>query len=281
MPYASAYAAPKRFQWESNSAPSQSWNCGPTCITQMVQFYRDTWYGIEATRLLVTRSYTPTNSWQQRDMAIRRGVPATVRWIDTLAELHGLVDSGRRPTLIGIEMIRVPSAVRGHPFTGWHALLVLGRAYVNGVDGFWVTDPNFSPPGGIRPDPQKGTRFYSDAVMQYAFIGGSSRYAVVPDSLKAITSITQYVKFNSGVNGVNLRTAPDARKDNVYATAWSDADPKPNGIVRPSGQWVGNTGARRTLYGTVQGADGYTYNRLRLKGTGLYTYVQSRFMHKV
>jgi hypothetical protein len=89
---------------------------------------------------------------------------------------------------------------------------------------------------------------------------------------------TGIVKFNAGVDGVNLRTAPDARQNNVYATAYKD----PKGIVRRSdGQKIGNTSAQRLLYAVVRGSDGQSYNKLRLQGTGTYQYVQSRFMHRV
>lgn len=276
MTYSSAYAAPKRFQWELNSKPSQAENCGPTCITQMAGFYKDRWFSIEATRTLVAAQQTPTHAWQQRDMAIARGVPATVRVIESLAELHGLVDSGRRPTLIGVQMSRVPSGVRGHPFEGWHALLVLGRAVVNNANGFWITDPNFSPPGGIRPDPAHGSRFYSDGIIQWAYIANSPRYAVVPNSLKPIAYTARYVRFNAGVNGVNIRSAPDGRKDNVFAVAGSKY------IVRTAnGQRLALTFTRIPLVGQVTGPDGQSYFRVRLRDTTADTFVRTAFMHRL
>jgi hypothetical protein len=97
---------------------------------------------------------------------------------------------------------------------------------------------------------------------------------------------TGYVRFNAGVNGVNIRV-PDSQgrvhgSSPIYAVAYSDADPKPNGIVRRSdGKWLGNTSARRTLYGTHRGSDGIVRNRLRIAGTGRYEYVEARFMHRV
>lgn len=274
--YASAYAAPKRFQWELNSKPSQAQNCGPSCITQIAQFYNDRWYGIETTRRLVTPCCIPTNSWEQRDMLIRRGVPCAVRQIDTLAELHGLVDSGRRPVLLGLEMSRVPASVRGHPFMGWHALTFLTRAIVQGQNGFWVTDPNFSPPGGIRPDPQHGTRFYSDGVMQWAFFSNNPRYGVVPNALKPMPETQDYVRFNAGVAGVNIRRQPDARKANIFAVAG------PRYIVRTfNNDRIALTFTRIPTGGIVTGPDGHRYYRIRLRDTTADTYVQSQFMHRI
>lgn len=282
MTYSYAYAAPKRFQWETNSAPSQSENCGPTCITQIAGFYKDRSYGIESTRRLIAAPQTPTHAWQQRDMLIARGVPATVRVIESLAELHGLVDTGRRPVLIGLLDSRVPDGVRGHPFEGWHAVTVLGRAVVNGQNGFWITDPNFSPPGGIRPDPAHGSRFYSDGIIQWAYIANSPRYAVVPNSLKALPTATpqQYVRFNADVDGVRIRRGPDARVANIVATAWKDPTGIRSGQQR-NGRYITATSSRLPSYATVGGPDGQPYKKIRLPGSSAYVYVQSRFVHGV
>ncbi len=277
MVYSSALTAPKRFQFEENSAPSKPENCGPTCVTAIAGFYKDRYYGIETTRRLVTGCCTPTSAWQQAEMLRKRGVPCSVREINSLAELRMLTGNGRRPTLIGIQMSRVPPSVRGHDFQGWHAVLVLAAP----TGGFWLTDPNFSPAGGIRPDPDRGQKWYSDAVMQNAFINNSPRYSVVPDAAKVVTApapTQEYVKFNAGVNGVNLRLQPDSRQSNVYAVVWAD----PKGIVRvKDGVRVGATSSRRTVFGRVRGPDGQDYIKLRLMGTGTYQYVNRIFMYRV
>jgi len=223
MAYTNALQAPKRYQWEANSEPSKSENCGPSAITFIAGFYRDTYYYIEATRRLVTGCCTPTNAWQQRDMLIKRGVPASVRSISSTAELHGLVDSGRRPVLIGVLMGRVPERYRDHPFMGWHAFTVMSGAWLNGERGFWVSDPNFSPSGGIRPDPDRGQKFYPDWVMQYAYINNSPRWAVVPNSLKAVPTTT--LKGRGRVYGpnCNIRSSMSmASSSNIYARSGAD-----------------------------------------------------------
>jgi hypothetical protein len=189
--------APKRNQWENSSLYSQAYNCGPTCITQIACFYRDTYLGVEATRKIIagTGPYnvtgvgdtvygapqgTPTTAWQQAEMLRKRGIGAKVFQIDSLPELRDLLKTGRRPVLIGIEMIRVPPSIRDHPFTGWHAVLVLAST----LGGFWITDPNFNPPW--RPDPENGRKWYPDAVLQYAFINNAPRWSVIPDHPKVI-----------------------------------------------------------------------------------------------
>lgn len=96
------------------------------------------------------------------------------------------------------------------------------------------------------------------------------------DQNKAVGS--GVVKFNDGVDGVNLRTSPDARQRNVYAVAYRD----PKGIIRLSdNKRLGNTGSQRKLYATVKGSDGMQYFKLGIAGSGSYQYVQSRFMHRI
>lgn len=221
MGYTAAIQAPKRWQWEASSDPSKAQNCGPTVITFIAGFYRDTWYGIEATRRLVTECCTPTNAWQQAAMLEARGVPASVREITSTAELHGLVDSGRRPIVIGVEMSRVPLVFRDHGFLGWHALALMGRAVIDGTVGFWVNDPNFSPPGGIRPDPDRGMKFYPDWVIASAYISNSPRFAIVPDAAKPLP----VTKGRGRIAGpdCNIRTSMSMTSSaNIYARSAAD-----------------------------------------------------------
>lgn len=99
-------------------------------------------------------------------------------------------------------------------------------------------------------------------------------------NIAAPAPTTAYVTFNAGVNGVRMRGGPDARVNNIRFTAWAD----PTGIrtgTQPSGTWVGNTSAKRTLYSTVRGPDGEVYYRLMLAGTSGSTYVQTRFMYRL
>lgn len=219
----------KRFQWEDNSRSSQSWNCGPTCVTFIASYYRGTFYGIEKTRLLIAPPQTATSCVQQRDMLIARGVPSAFKQIDTLAEMHQLVDSGRRPIIVGILMSRVPSNYRDHPFLGWHAVTVMSGATNNGVRGFWVNDPNFSPAGGIRPDPDRGQKWYPDWVMQAAFMNNSPRWSVIPNSPKPLpVAPTQTYKGRAHVKTppaggvINIRSGPTTNAANVFARAMPD-----------------------------------------------------------
>ncbi len=197
MAYSHATQVPSRTQWESSSQYSQSWNCGPTCASFITDFYKNTHSAIEYKRKLLAGMgpynvtgvgtiygcppQTPTTGWQQADMLDRSGVPSTVRGLDSVAQLHGLVDSGRRPIILGIFMARVPLVNRGHSFTGWHAVVVISGAVVNGMRGFWLNDPNF--PAGSTA----ARRFYSDSLMQSAWANYSPRISVVPDAAKVVT----------------------------------------------------------------------------------------------
>jgi len=219
----------KRFQWEDNSKSSQSWNCGPTCATFIAGYYRGYFYGIEKTRLLIAPPQTATSCIQQRDMLNARGVPSTVKQLNTLAEMHSLVDSGRRPIIVGIQMSRVPSNYRDHPFLGWHAVVVMSGATNNGVRGFWVNDPNFSPAGGIRPDPDRGMKWYPDWVMQAAFLNNTPRWTVVPNAAKPLPVAPSIGNGRGHVltpppgGVINIRTTMSTTiSSNIYARAMPD-----------------------------------------------------------
>ena len=199
--YKTVHNSPPRYQWESNSGSffaSQSNNCGPTSVTRIAEYYQDNpLLGIESTRRLVVGCCVPTTGGQQAAMLSARGVPASSVWLDSLEQIDNLIGwDGVRPIVVGIEMARVPINVRDHNFLGWHAVVILSRARVTlynapykpgtVVEGYWVNDPNFSPSGGIRPDPDHGKKFYSRSVMQYAFIDNWPRWAVVPNKKKKV-----------------------------------------------------------------------------------------------
>lgn len=88
-----------------------------------------------------------------------------------------------------------------------------------------------------------------------------------------------YVRFNAGVDGVNMRRGPNVNHDNVYAVAYADTDPKPNGIHR-NGKRLGRTRTRRKLLATVNGPDGQRYFRFRIGPDHPDLYVNTQFMHR-
>ena len=203
MAYDRATDAPARYQFEVSSGTlnrSQVWNCGVASVAKIAQYRNDRWYGIESGRAIIAgmgpyrvSGYgtvygcppsMPTTGWQQRDMLRQRGVACEVYAIPNLSALINLVAGGRRPVILGLNFARVPDAVAGHTFQGWHAVVVMDTGTKGGVGGFWVNDPNFSPPGGPRPDPTRGKRFYSRTVMATALADLQPNWAVVPVSAK-------------------------------------------------------------------------------------------------
>jgi hypothetical protein len=130
----------------------------------------------------------PTQPWQQRDMLVKRGVPAEVKEITSLGQLRELVGGGQRPVLVGLLMSQVPNIIKDHTFDGWHAVAVEDWGWQGGTRGFWLMDPNFHPPSdGYRIDPDHGKKFYPDWVMQAAMLDSSAQaWAVVPDARKFI-----------------------------------------------------------------------------------------------
>jgi hypothetical protein len=176
-------------------------NCGVTVAVAIADFYTDRRHSIEAARALIdgqgpydigrrtgsvfgAPSGKATNSHQQRDMLRKLGVPCSVVEFRTTSQLHEIVDSARRPVLLGLHFSHVDNATSGYSkkFDGWHAIKVRAGATRNGVRGFLVNDPNFWPGSA---DATGGMRFYSDTAVQRALDGpGRIARGVAPDAAK-------------------------------------------------------------------------------------------------
>jgi hypothetical protein len=218
--YQTALDAPPRFQFEVSSGTlnaSQRFNCGPTVMSFIAGYYRNYTYSIEATRKLVTGCCQVTTYSQQALMLARRGVPASVTVLSSIAQMRTLLADGRRPYGIGVYMARVPYSVRDHSFTGWHEIAVLSTAVRSGVLGFIVNDPNFSPIGGYRSDPDRGHKFYSEAVMQNAFLNYGTPVAVLPNVPKAVVASTPVPPITSApMEGFPVRFLATPGKKGVF-----------------------------------------------------------------
>ena len=242
MVYTDADLSPQRSQWEANSQYSQAFNCGPTGVTKVACFYKDRWFGIEATRKLVTWPGRPTTYEEQRRMLIARGVNASVRQVSSLAEMRNLNPTGRRPYLIGVNMYRVPPSYRGHSFTGWHTLVVLSAP----SGGFWVMESNL--PIGTTA----ARRWYPDWVMNYAFLAPSSSIAIVPYDPKVVvappapaprpTGFPSRGWVNAGINARRVsQTRPIHHTTKVagnYTFLGSYMAPPPPGSASRSSRWL-------------------------------------------
>lgn len=203
--YRSAAATPVSYQWDPDSryplpdpgsAPD---NCGPSAIENVAEFYTNKSFGIYRTRKLAAASYGPTSFYEQMMMLTKRGVPC-VQWRGSVATLRSIVSGGRQPMVIGMLYAYVPDSIAGHPFNGWHAVEVLDTARRNGVDGFWIRDPNFN--RTYRPDPTAGHRFYPDWVIQSAFVNAGG-WGIKPNKPK---SIVRYARLNG--DGIHVRYGP-------------------------------------------------------------------------
>lgn len=199
--YVTDLETPARYQSERSSEPSQSVNCGVTVAVAIADFYKDKRHSIEAARDLIEDQGpydigprigsvlgappgTGTTSHQQRDMLRKLGVQCEVVEFRTTAQLHEIVDSARRPVLLGLHFSHVPNAVSGYSqkYNNWHAIKLRAGATRNGKRGFWVNDPNFWPG---TADATKGMRFYSDAAVQTAIDGeGGVARGVAPNLAK-------------------------------------------------------------------------------------------------
>jgi hypothetical protein len=208
MTFANDLEVPPRYQSESSSFPSQSFNCGVTVAVAIADFYRDRKHAIEPARKLIdgrgpydlgnpwgtvngAPAKKPTNSRQQADILRALGVPCTVIKVKTVSQLHEIVDSGRRPVLLGLDFTHVENSTSGYSqkFKGWHAIKVRAGMTRNDERGFAVNDPNFWP--GSR-DTTAGMRFYSDAAMKRALEGPDEVCkGVAPDAAKAHPAATE------------------------------------------------------------------------------------------
>jgi hypothetical protein len=217
--------APARFQSEATSI-SKSQNCGVTVAAAIADYYTDESHPIEAGRRLIERTgpynlgrdlagnpiivigsppNTPTNAWQQAEMLRRWDVNCAVVRFRRTPQLHAIVDSGRRPVLLALNYSKIPPEVAGHSFRGWHAIKVRSGTSQAGVRGFLVNDPNFWPG---KPDPNKGRRFYADAIIQAALdaVGGTT--GVVPVAAKPDSQFTEVHEM-----AVLSRIRPDAPRE--------------------------------------------------------------------
>jgi hypothetical protein len=206
--FATDLEVPARYQSEPSSAPSQAFNCGVTVAVAIADFYIDRKHAIEPARRLIDAlgpyhlgapwgsvlgapEKKPTNSHQQADILRALGVPCTVVQFKSVAQLHSIVDSGRRPVLLGLDFTHVENATSGYAtkFNGWHAIKVRAGMTRNGVRGFAINDPNFWP--GTK-DTTAGMRFYSDAAMQHALDAADEVCkGVAPDVAKTHPAATE------------------------------------------------------------------------------------------
>lgn len=220
MTYETALDAPYRRQWDPDSrlplpdpgtAPG---NCGVTCVAMAAQFYTEKWTGIFAIRrqVLGYNLKLSTSIGEQREMLRRQGVESVISQ-PSLASIRELVKTGRRPVLLGLDMSKVPAEIRGHAFTGWHAILIRANA---GTSALLAADPNFNTT--FRVDPTDGRRKYPNWVIQRAF-NDAGGWALIPAEIKPLPRWQGRVVAEKGAR---IRFHPIEDPGSVFAIAEPD-----------------------------------------------------------
>jgi len=182
--YKSPLQSESELQWDQDSFPNQPYNCGPSSVEKVVNYYQDRkTYGIERTRDLGTkRNKTGTNTTEQKRMLDRRGIPSTVMSLSP-DQVRVKLRTGHRPLVLWLKMSHIPNSIKGNSFNGNHAVTALANGTVNGEDGIWVNEPNQK-----RTEPAyKKNRFFADKywIPASAAIG---RWCIVPDKTKTIAT---------------------------------------------------------------------------------------------
>lgn len=255
-----AVHTPVHYQWDRDSrlpspdpgsAPN---NCGPTSVTNIAHYYRDKPFGIYSTRLLaVANPYRATSIGEQKAMLETRGVPAIISQ-PSVAAIRGFAARRNHPVLIGMLMSQVPAAVRGHPFTGWHAVEILETASVANAQGVLVRDPNFSTITG-RTDPTNGKRFYPNWVIQSAFVNVGG-WALIPEKPKPDPAWQGRIR----VDGPGRKIRYEAREDDstIFAESRSDGF-----TYHRSGKRLWGNGYLYEWNGAIVETKGVRYYRVR------------------
>jgi len=199
-------------QYDSDSAPNQNWNCGPTTVTNVLKFHKDRDFPIEATRNLATsQNGTGTTSGQRKIMMEKRGLASAVRYINA-TQVRQLLN-GKRAFEISLLMSMIPLSIRKRPFAGSHSVMAESKGYRNGQRGIWVKNPDFH---RSRGEPSR--YFYPDKYWIPAFhalgknwLGRTGGWAVVPDKDKVISTRVAYKKSCTTKAGLNARSGPSTR----------------------------------------------------------------------
>ena len=201
MVYTTTTQHPSNSQYDSDSAPNQPYNCGPTTVTNSVKFMVDKDYGIEATRNLVTsRNGNGTTTSERKAMFGKRGVPADVLHL-SVSEVRAKLN-GKKTFDMALLMSKIPLSIRKRPFSGSHSVEAIAKGIKDGQSGIWVNNPDFH-----RDRGEPSRYFYPDAywIRAYQALGG---WCVVPRRDKVISTRTAYVRRLQTASSVNARSGP-------------------------------------------------------------------------
>jgi len=212
MVFISPLSTESELQWDEDSKPNQGYNCGPSSVEKVANYYKDLrQYGIERTRDLATsRDKSGTNAAEQKDMLARRGVPCSVQRLSP-TDIKAKLKSTRRPLVLWLHMAEIPDSIKGHPFDGNHAVTALANGVVNDEPGIWVNEPNQHRDG----TKYRKNRFFPDKywIPASAAIG---KYVIVPDADKVIPTRRPLKKrWVVTAMALHIRTGPSAATRSV------------------------------------------------------------------
>jgi hypothetical protein len=239
-------------QYDADSAPNQNYNCGPTTVTNVLQFMVDRDYPINDTRrLATTANYCGTNMSQRKTMFDKRGVPASVQHYSH-AQVKARLN-GHCAFDLALMMGEIPLVIRKRPFAGAHSVEAVAQGYAicpqHGVKepGIWVNNPDYN--RGHQPY----RYFYPDHAWQPAYdkLGG---WCVVPDKDKVIPTRTAFVRKCKVNAACWARTGPGTQYTQIkvmpVGTLFTSTLKETNGGLYAGNRkdWIGFTLNGRTVW---------------------------------
>jgi len=251
MTYTNPLQVPPTFQSRPDSAPSKSFNCGPSSVTHIARYYRDRDFGIYATRrLAVSNDRRGTLPSERAAMLTKRGVKCKADHIGG-SQLLTLVRT--RPVSVAMDMSKIPYPYRRYGFSGMHELVAVATRSTSSVAEIGFMDPNYGWPDG-KTGYLPRTIWMPYKVWFPAFTG----WAVIPDAAKVIVTRTKHVRRCTAKQAVNVRSGPRLTATRITTLAKGATfrstllETKGGAYVGPGGKtrtdWVGYTRKGRTVW---------------------------------
>lgn len=192
-------------QYDPDSFPNGTVNCGPTTVTNSLRFHTGRDYPINETRRLAkTTNGTGTNLAERKKMFERRGVPAEILHLSYAAMKKHL--DGTRTFDLPLLMSKIPLSVRRRPFGGTHSVEALSSAVVNGVPGVYVNNPDYH----RDRDGEYSRTFIPDVYLRPAYEALGS-WICSPSKPRVVATRRAYKKKCRSTASVNLRSGPGTK----------------------------------------------------------------------
>lgn len=192
-------------QYDPDSAPNGSVNCGPTTVTNALKFQTGRDWPINDTRRLAKKTNgTGTNLAERKIMFGGRGVPAEILHL-SYADMKRHLD-GTRTFDLPILMSKIPLKIRRRPFAGTHSVEALCNAVVNGVSGVYVNNPDYH----RERDFEYSRTFIPDVYLKAAYEALGS-WICSPSHPRVVATRVAYKRSLKTTASVNLRSGPGTK----------------------------------------------------------------------